>query len=107
MENRDKPYHCNVCGTDGLPPVSYYDERSIQKKLPRIVKCSTCGTEYRLRKNVLAWAQVRNSFVLWLAPNMAAVLLTFGLALLIMYPFYLITKLIGRFIKYPIYKKID
>lgn len=56
---------------------------------------------------MLAVAQLRNRFWAgWVAPNLAVVLLTFGLAIVVMYPFYLLTRVAGRFINLPIYRLI-
>lgn len=107
MEKRDTPYRCGFCNTEGLPAVSEFDGQPIPS-LPRIIACKTCGTEYRLRKTLLAAAQIRSDFWgQWVTPNWGLIIITLGFGLLLMYLMYLATRLLGALITLPIYKRIS
>lgn len=97
---------CRACGTASLPAIAAFDGKRISD-LSDVIECKTCGTKYQLRKTALAVAQTRVTFwESWVSPNLAVVILTLGFALILLYPMYLLSKLIGKLINLPIYKRL-
>jgi hypothetical protein len=104
MSGRYALNRCRVCSSYTLPAISDYDGKSIPK-IHNMVTCSNCGARYRLRKDVLALAQNRMSLTDWIAPNVAAIVLTLGLGLIVITLLFLISRVVGVTLLTPLYRK--
>lgn len=96
---------CECCGGKTLPGAGAYAGMPVPKA-PQTVTCAHCGAIYRLNKWGLSAERVDMTLRDTIMNALPLVVLTRGLALIVIIPFHYVMKALGRLLKPLLYRRV-